>query len=259
MKHTAGYAKPRRMTAPTHKTRLNLQRRPAPEPDDQLDAGQKTQFWKWVFLVALFHVLAIVGLWLAFELMPANKPAEQFISLLPPGDSVKGTPGQAQAHKTGTPTPAAPSHQAPSPAPPAAPVPPKVVTPPPAVKAPPPPTIKEVAPAAAAVKPPPPKPAKPKVKVDLNLVDGPAEPVPKPAKHVPKKPPVKRTEETDKSDARSNPDSTGLTKEQIAEKLGEKANASGSKNALKSGVSGSPIGPRESLCIFLRDDRRADP
>jgi hypothetical protein len=253
MKHTAGYAKPRRVIAPTRSSRLNLQRRPKPEPEDGIDSRQEGQFWKWVIFVAALHILVIGGAYLFFLLSPTAKPEDHFMSLLPPGDTVKGTLGVQQAHKLGANTPAAPSHHA-APPPPAAAAPstPKVVTPPPVVKPPPTQIIKENAPPITPVKPSRPKPApsKPKVKVDLHLVDGPAtdEPTPKPAKHHAKKP-EKHTEES-QDDAESSPDNTGLTKEQIAEKLGDKLNASGSKNAIKSGKSGAPDGHENKFGEF---------
>jgi outer membrane biosynthesis protein TonB len=248
MKPTAGYAKPRRITAPVRRSRLNLQRRPKPAPEDEIGSAPEGNFWKWVIVVALLHVLVIAGAYLYFLFTPAVKPDDHFMSLLPPGDTVRGTPGAQQAHKLGQHTPAAPSHHA-APPPPAAtaPAPPQVVTPP-VVKPPTPtPILKDNAPSIIPVKPTPPKPTSPpkpkiKVKVDLNLVDAPdtAEPAPKPAKHHAKKP-VKTTDEA-QDDADSTPDNTGLSKEQIAKKLGEKLNASGSRNAIKTGESGAPNG-----------------
>jgi TonB family protein len=253
MKHTAGYAKPRRITASRRpvRTRLNLQRRPNREPADELEDRQKQTFWKWVLLIALLHVLAILGVYLFFEFSPATKPPQDFITLLPPGDTVKGTAGVQQAHRIGANTPAAPAHHA-APPPPASalatPPAPKVVAPPPVVKPPPPPPIlNETAPPIAPVKlasPKPARPPKPKVKIDLHEVvrtDAAAtEPPKKPAKHHAKKP-VKNPDDS-QDEADSSPDNTGLSKEQIAEKLGEKLNASGVKDAIKSGASGSDHG-----------------
>jgi outer membrane biosynthesis protein TonB len=254
MKHTAGYAKPRRITTPLRRTRLNLQRRPKPDPEDELEQRQKSTFWKWVLLVALLHVLVILGVCFYFLIVPAPKPPAQFISLLPPGEMVKGTPGAQQAHKVGANTPAAPAHHAAPPPPPAAVVPPtpQPVAPPAVVKPPPPtPIIKETAPPIAPVKPVIPKPAKPKpkVKVDLHEVErtDTAE-TPKPAKHHAKKP-VKNPDDSP-DDTESSPDNTGLSKEQIAEKLGDKLNASGSRNATKSGKEGSPNGTENRFQDF---------
>ena len=70
MKHTAGYAKPRRMTAPPRRVRLNLQRRPKPEPEDEVEERQKRSFWKWVLLIALLHVLVILGVCVFFLFSP---------------------------------------------------------------------------------------------------------------------------------------------------------------------------------------------
>jgi protein TonB len=188
-----------------------------------LEDRQKQTFWKWVLLIALLHVLAILGVYLFFEFSPATKPPQDFITLLPPGDTVKGTAGVQQAHRIGANTPAAPAHHA-APPPPASalatPPAPKVVAPPPVVK--------------------PPPPPKPKVKIDLHEVvrtDAAAtDPPKKPAKHHAKNP------DDSQDEADSSPDNTGLSKEQIAEKLGEKLNASGVKDAIKSGASGSDHG-----------------
>ncbi len=236
MKHTAGNVRPRRVAvpraAPRRKVRLDLKRRPQLGPEDELGVQQKSNFWKWVALVALLHVLVIAVVYLIYESVPAPKPPEQFISLLPPGDVVKGTPGAQEAHKLGPTTPAPTvHHNSPPPQPPAA------VTPPAPKPLPPKPILKPVAQPVALDKPKPiPKP--PKVKVDLTLADAPTpdKPVTKPKHHL-KKPVVKTP--PDETDAASNPDSAGLSKEQIAEKLGDKLDAAGVKNATKSGASGS--------------------
>ena len=251
MKPTAGYAKPRRVTAPpTQRARLNLQRRPKPDPGEELDDRQSRAFWKWVVWIALLHVLVIVGASLYYLFTPAPKPPDQFITLLPPGDTVHGSPGAQQAHKVGATQQAVP-HKAAAPPPPASahvapPQPPKPV-PPPVVK-PPPPTPSPNAIAPAPVKPPKPiKPVKPKtetpkVKVDLHEVDraDATDTPPKPAKHHAKKPVKTPDDSQDDNDA--SRDTTGLSKEQIAEKLGDKLDASGTHNAKKYGTSGSPNG-----------------
>ena len=262
MKPTAGNTQPRRLasprTAPQKKVRLDLQRRPKTESEELLGTEQKNNFWKWVGLVALFHLLVIGIVYFVFESAPTPKPPEPFISLLPSGDVVKGTPGAQQAHKLGPTTPAPSVHHTATP-PPTPAVQPKPVTPtPPAPKplppkpAPPKPILKTDAPPVALDKPvpkpipkPPPKPAPPKppkVKVDLTLADAPAtdKPVTKP-KHHPKKPVEKPADDSDAADREtaSRPDSAGLSKEEIAEKLGEKLNAAGVKNATKTGISGS--------------------
>jgi TonB family protein len=216
-------------TAPRRKVRLNLQRRSKPEPEDEVEARKKSSFWKWVVLVALLHVLALGIVYFVYQSMPTPKPPEQFISLLPEGDVVKGTAGAQEAHRLG-PTTAAPTAH------------PTAATPPPpaAIKPlAPPPISKPEAPPVALDKPIPKPP--PKVKVDLTLVDGPApdKPVTKPKHHL-KKPVTKPTEEKpDNSESASNPDSTGLSKEQIAAKLGDKLDAEGIKDAQKTGTSGS--------------------
>jgi outer membrane biosynthesis protein TonB len=250
MKPTAGYAKPRRLPEPPRRARLNLQRRPKPDPEEDLEERQRGSFWKWVLLVALLHVLVILGVCLYYFFTPTPPPQPQFITLLPPGDVVHGTPGAQQAHKLGHNTPAAPHHASPPPPPAhAAPPQPQAVTPPPVAQPPSPtPIIKETAP--APVKPPKPvkltkpkpTPAKPKVKIDLHEVERPdATDTPsKPAKHHAKKP-VKKPDDSH-DDADSSPDTTGLSKEQIAEKLGDKLDASGSHDAKKYGQDGSTNG-----------------
>jgi TonB family protein len=254
MKPTAGYAKLRRMTEPPRRTRLNLQRRPRPEPEDELDAQRRGTFWKWVLVVALLHLLVITGACVYYLFMPAAKPPEQFISLLPPGDTVHGSPGRQEAHKLGAHTPAAPSHHA-APPPPAEAQPQPTPVTPPQEKSEPPPILKDNAPPVKTEKPQKPrklekpKPAKPKVKVDLNEVErsvGPA--ATKPAKHHAKKP-VKKPEDA-QDDADSSPDNSGLTKQQIADKLGEKLEAEGSHNAQKYGDSGAPDGHKNKFQDF---------
>jgi outer membrane biosynthesis protein TonB len=246
MKPTAGYAKPRRLADPPPiRARLNLQRRPKPpDPEEEMDEQQRSALWKWFLLVALLHVAVILGVSIYYYFAPKPPPAAEFISLLPPGDVVRGTPGAQKAHKLGANTPAAPAHHA-TPPPPAtahvAPPQPKPVTPPPVAKPPSPtPIVKENTP--APVKPPKPKPAKPKVKVDLHEVERPdvTDTPPKPTKHHAKKP-VKNPDDTP-DDADSSAETTGLSKQQIAEKLGDKLEASGSHNAQKYGASGAANG-----------------
>ena len=88
---------------------------------------QKSNFWKWVLLVALLHLLAIGVVYFIYESAPAPKPPEQFISLLPPGDVVKGTAGTQEAHKVGPTTAASVMHHASAAA--VSPVPPKPASP----------------------------------------------------------------------------------------------------------------------------------
>jgi len=237
MKHPTGYAKPRRL-APQKKVRLDLKRRPKPEPENELDTEQKSHFWKWVGLVALLHLIVILIVYFIYENASTPKPPEQFISLLPPGDVVKGTPGAQEAHKLGPTTPAPAEHHAVAPVPP----PPPAIQPPKPIQ--PKPILKTEAPTLLSDKPPitPPKPTPPKppkVKVDLHLADGPT-PVDKPKPHV-KKPVAKTTDNSADQDheTTAKPDSSGLSKEQIAAKLGAKLDAAGVKNATRTGASGS--------------------
>jgi len=231
MKHTTGYARSRRLAAPQprKKVRLDLKRRPKPEPDDELGVQQKSNFWKWVGLVALLHLVALSIFYLVYETVPAAKPPEQFISLLPEGNVVKGTPGAQEAHKLGPTTPAPVVHHDSTPPTPVAPVQPKPT----------PVTLDKPAPQ---VTPKPTPPTLPKVKVDLTLTDAPTtaadKPVTKPKPHH-KKPVVKKTDDSESHEDTATPDSAGLSKEQIAEKLGEKLDAAGVKNATQSGTSGS--------------------
>jgi TonB family protein len=252
MKHPTGSVRPRRLAVPrtpkpAKKVRLDLKRRPVPEPERDLDVEKKSSFWKWVLFVALLHILVIGIACFIYQMTPAPKPPEQYISLLPEGDIVKGTAGAQEAHKIG-PTTSAPAHHhtASASKPPTAAKPPTPITPPPKPKLIlPPPTIEppsQLTPATLTTTPPkptPPKPPKPKVKVDLTLADAPDadKPVTKPKPH--KKPSVKPTEDSHDDDAADSPDSAGLSKEQIAEKLGEKADEAGVKSATNTGTSGA--------------------
>jgi hypothetical protein len=248
MKHPTGSVRPRRLASSQSpkarkKVRLDLKRAPQPESDPELGLEKKSSFWKWVTLVALLHLLVIAIVCLVYQMTPVPKPPEQFISLLPEGDVVKGTPGAQQAHKLGPTTAAATVHhhhtesKPPPTRPPVAVAPPKLLLPPPTLQPPPPAAIALNKP--TSLPPPKPAPPKPKVKVDLTLADGPEQPVDKPKKHQPKKPVVKPTEEADDQDSADNPDSTGLSKEQIAAQLGEKLDAPGVKDANHTGTSGS--------------------
>jgi TonB family protein len=247
MKHPAGSVKPRRFAAPKRKVRLDLKRRPKPEPDDELGIRQKSPFWKWVGLVALLHVVIISLVYWIYEMASTPKPPEQFLSLLPEGSVVKGTPGAQEAHKLGPTTPAPAVHHASAPPPPTSAIQPKPVTPPSAAIQPPKPVVKTEAPTPLADKPitppkPPPPPKPPKVKVDLTLAEAPTpvadQPVTKPKPHL-KKPVAKTTDDSESHEATAKPDSAGLSKEQIAAKLGEKLGAAGVKNATQPGTSGS--------------------
>ena len=273
MKPTAGNAKPRRVAEPPPRVRLNLQRRPKPSPEDDVE-NRDRGFWKFVVAIALLHVFVILGVSIYYLFAPTAKPQPDFITLLPAGDIVKGKPGAQEAHKLGATQQAAP-HKSAAPPPPApahvAPPQPQAVTPPvvkpptPVVKPPPPtPIVKDNAPALAPakpVKPKPPKPEKPKVKVNLTEVDrtdaADTEAPPKPAKHHAKKP--VKTPEDSQDDTDSSPDNTGLSKQQIAEKLGDKLDASGSQNAQKYGKDGAPNGHANDFSDFynlIRDQVR---
>jgi TonB family protein len=252
MKQPSGYARPKRLAAPKKKVRLNLRRAAEPELPSELNVRQKSNFWPWVVWVTLFHVIVIGLLCWYYQSAPAPKPYESVISLLPPGDVVKGSPGAQQAHKLGVHrTAASIPHTSPPPAP-ARIVPPKPATPPPVAIHPPKPVESKPAPqrqivrddalTPLAVKPvTPPKPKAPKIKVDLTkLEDGPATAASKPAK--PKPHPKKVAVKTDDDDLDHEPAlraDSALTREQIAERLGEKLDAAGVKDALKTGPSGS--------------------
>jgi TonB family protein len=196
--------------------------------------------------VTLFHLVAISLLYWFYEAVTPLPPPVQFISLLPTGDVVKGEPGIQKAHKVGPTTPAPTVHHIAPPPEAAAPQPPvpQVIKPPPT---PPEPIVQEDAPPIVPDKPvtPKPVPAKPKVKVDLTLADGPApttekyvaKPKPHPKKIVAKISPDDST--APESASASTPDSAGLSKEEIAAKLGDKLKAAGIENATQTGVSGS--------------------
>jgi TonB family protein len=256
MKNPTGYAKPRRLAAPKprKKVRLDLQRRPTREPEEEFGIERKSSFWKWVALVALLHMLVIGIAFLVYEFTPTPKPPEQFISLLPEGDVVKGTPGAQEAKKLGPTTSAPKVHHHHHTEPPVATAQPKPVLPKLLM---PPPTLEPAKPDAFGLdKPapkPPPKPTPPKVKVDLTLADAPTPAVEKPKeKHHVKKPVAKPSEDTedDSQDDTPSADSSGLSKEQIAEKLGDKLDASGIKNATNTGTSGSANSHANSFADF---------
>jgi TonB family protein len=253
MKSPAGKPRARR---PVQKkpVQLNLRRTPTwPEDDNDLQRGPDVHFWKWFALVFLLHIIAFVLLIIFFNHRP-NPPVE-FMSLLPPGDVVKGTPGTQSAHKI-SPTTAAPSHTAPAtPTPPPTPVtptppkpkvqkvqppkPPPIITPNATTPAPP-------------VKPKPPKP--PKVKVDLSLQDAPdvdQPPPPKPVK--PKHHPKKVTHKPDDTPiGATDSDTQGLSRDEVAQKLGDKLNASGVENAQKTGIDGSDHGKANEFQDFYQ-------
>jgi TonB family protein len=250
MKPSAGYDQPRRPAAGRKRVRLDLRatkRRPSPE--EEIERGQKSSFWMWFSLVALFHLVLIIGLTLFFRAKMAPPP-EPFISLLPDGDTVRGTPGAQQAPRVGATTSAAAVVHHTSSAPP------QPVTPPePAAVQ---PTTQPIlhpepvspGPSLVHSKPKPVKPPKPKVKVDLHLVERPVAdatettPTPTPAKPKPKhiKKAVPKEVLGDDSaidQAMADPQNRGLSRAEIAAKLGEKLDAEGVAHADKTGPSGA--------------------
>jgi TonB family protein len=257
MKSSAGYDQPRRPASGRRPVRLDLRptkRRPSPE--EEIARAQKSSFWMWFALVALFHLVLIVCLALFFR-AKMTPPPEPFISLMPNGDTVKGTPGAQKAPKVG-PTTTAPTvvHHTASAAPPTPPAP--EPPPQPAVVQPMPQPIlhpEMIAPGPAHVvqnkrKPAKPVPPKPKVKVDLHLVERPVAdvadtpPAPTPAKPKPKHPvkkPVAKDVLGDDADidrAMADPENRGLSRAEIAAKLGDKLDAEGVAHADKIGPSG---------------------
>jgi TonB family protein len=264
MKSPAGYEQPRRRAVPGKKQiRLDLQpakRRPSPE--EEIEQGQKSHFWKWFGIVALFHLVVIVGVILFYQLKGTPPRPEPFISLMPEGDTVKGTPGAQAAPKVGASTSASVVRHHPKASTPPVPAP---VTPPPAATAPPPvaavskpsetmPKPDTLALAKSKPKPAKPAPPKPKVKVDLHLVDGPATasetPVAKP-KHVKKTPPkVVLGDDSAIEQAEADPENRGLSREQIATKLGQKLDAAGVEHATKIGPSGASGGHPNAFADF---------
>jgi TonB family protein len=265
MKPTTGSPRPRRTVAPKprKKVRLDLKRRPEPERGPDFDTEKKSNFWKWVAVVALLHLLVIGIVCFIYQMTPAPKPVEPFMSLLPQGDVVKGTADAQEAHKLG-PTTAAPTvHHHTSSTPPAAVKPPTPVTPPPKPKLLlPPPVIQPPSQLTPATlnkpeppKPPTPKPTppKPKVKVDLTLADAPDTDKPVKPKTHPKKQVEKPSEEKD--DTPDHLDSSGLSKEQIAAKLGDKLDSAGVKQATETGRSGEQNGHPNNFSDFYASIR----
>jgi TonB family protein len=265
MKSPVSYAPPRRL-AGKKPVRLDLRRATPRSPDDESALQRTGHFWKWFGLVALLHLVAICIFGWLYETSPAPRPPEQFISLLPDGDVVKGTPGAQQAPQVGAATPAPSVHSAsppPAPMPVTKPVAPTAVTPPPPIPKPlqpKPVVIKPDAPLVAQDKPV--TPPKPKVKVDLTkLVDGPAvatdKPAVKPKPHLKKPVAVTPTDEANTSDqnATSNPDSHGLSREQIAQELGRKLQAAGITDAVKIGPSGAAHSQPNSFADFYASIR----
>ena len=250
MKSPAGNTPLRRRVA-KKQVRLDLRRAPPPpDPEDEMESRQRSNFWKWFGLVALFHLVVLIGVMLFYH-ESATPPPPQFISLVPLGDTVKGTPGTQEALHLGATTPA-PAHHHHH----VAPTPPAPVSPPPVAKTEPPPddakpvVHEDNAPKLVSVpKPAKPKPAKPKIKVDLTLADGPAEKTPPKHKHPKKSAPTPAEKDDDDRDA-STPDSAGLSRMQVASLLGQKIQAAGVSNAQNTGISGAADGHANSFADF---------
>jgi len=255
MKDTTSYAQPRRLARPKKQVRLDLRRRATKrEPEDNVAVEPKNTFWKWVGIVALLHLVLIAFVSFYYEMTPTPTPPVQMISLLPAGEVVKGTPGPVEAPKLGatTPAPSVAHHHTETPPPKPTPAVKPTPTPPPVQQ-----IVKSDVPALVPVKPTPPKP---KVKVDLTLADGPTpvKHVTKPKPHIKKPAPAAITDDSNApdKDAPSNPDSAGLSKEQIAAKLGDKLKAAGVEDAVNHGTSGSDHAqenPYQDFYLSIRD------
>jgi len=235
-------------------TQLNLRRTPTWPEEDELNERPDGQFWKWFGIVFLCHVIAFIVLLLAFS--HRTKPKQEFISLLPPGDVVKGSPGQQAAQKisNATPAPSQASEATPPPRP-VTPLKPKVVhkVEPPTPK--PTPIVKEDAPRAITppVPKPKPKPVKPKVKVDLTLADAPDDDTPAPPK--PAKPSKAKPKKTvHKADISSDTetDAQGLSKQQVAAKLGDEFHDEGVPQGTAHGVNGDRHGHKNDFSAFYQ-------
>jgi TonB family protein len=243
MNHPVGYPPPKPLAGKKKQVRLNLRRsKPPPEPEDELDRRQTSHFWRWVGIIALLHAALIVAaIW--FYRTASAPPPEPFISLLPEGQSVRGTPGIQSAPKVGQATPA-PSVHTPPPAPTAAqaaPVKPKPVI------------VKPDAPDVAAVKPP--KPAVKLTRADLSLADGPAPDKPVKPKPHPKKTHVSTAEDATGADTPTS-ETTGLSREQIAAALGQKLQQSGAINQVNVGQDGSDhsqANPYQDFYLMIHD------
>src|ERR1700744_322381 len=104
MNHPAGKPRARRPVE-RRPVQLSLRRTPTWPEEDELKEQPDNSFWKWFALVFALHIVAFIILAIAFSFRP--KPPPDFISLLPPGEVVKGSPGQTTAPKI-APTTAAP-------------------------------------------------------------------------------------------------------------------------------------------------------
>lgn len=252
MNSPAGKPRPTRRPAAKTPVQLNLRRTPVWPEEDELNERPDGQFWKWFGIVFLCHIVAFIVLILLFN--HRSKPPQEFISLLPPGDVVKGTTGPQAAPKIANTTPA-PSRQAePTPPRPVTPPKPKVVQKvvPPMPK--PTPILAEKAPVQATppVVKPKPRPIKPKVKVDLTLADAPADDTPAPPKPV--KPSKVKSKKSHKSDisADTEADSQGLSKQQVAQKLGDDFHDQGVPQGLAAGANGDRHGHKNDFSDFYQ-------
>ena len=243
MKSPAGRTRP----APK-RVRLDLRRAaPPPPPEDEMLNRRTSNFWLWFGVVALFHIVLLVLVMIYYRPTASPPPPTPFFSLVPQGDTVKGTLGAQAAPKLGASTPAAVHHHHPKPITPPQPVtpppppPPTAIQPPPEKIQPKPIVHEDNAPAIAEAKPKPkPAPPKPKIKVSLQLADGPVPdkpPIkPKRAKKTP--PPVAEDRSDNNDQDTASTETTGLSKEQIAQKLGKKLEAEGVTHATNLGTSG---------------------
>src|SRR5579871_6633000 len=110
MKSPAGKPRARR-PAERRPVQLDLRRTPTWPEEDATNEQPDSYFWRWFAVVLLLHLIAFLVLTAFFHHRP--KPPEEFVSLLPPGEMVKGNPGASTAPKI-APTIPAPSHPAPT-------------------------------------------------------------------------------------------------------------------------------------------------
>jgi TonB family protein len=235
MNPPAGKPRARRPVA-KKPVQLNLRRTPTWPEEDELNENPDGHFWRWFAIVVVLHVIAFIILALIFH--GRSQPQPEFISLMPQGETVKGQPGPASAPKV-APTLPAPSKQEVEPTPPAPPQPKVQKVQPPESK--PPPILKPNAPVQATPPKPKPKPkppAPPKVKVDLTLADAPDTDEPPPPKPKAKVHPKKPAHKAD-ADAATSEETQGLSKQEVAQKLGDQFKDSGTEKADKTGIDGA--------------------
>src|SRR5580704_5648310 len=86
MNHPVGYPPPKRLPGKRKQARLNLRRsRPSAPDPEEIENQQTGHFWRWVGIVTLLHLVALLtAIWI-YRFTPAPPPPEQFISLLPEG------------------------------------------------------------------------------------------------------------------------------------------------------------------------------